>query len=272
MGGPRQIRPANAENAASWARRTVGGANLLGLGTSLVDEFGVLSTPPLPDWIKGAEVRGYVAAHRVVAGERRLYGTETLFGDWGGEVLLLAKDWGPARILRERMARGEASAWRHDPRMRANRRLVKLAAECGVEPGEHGALYGSALANLLREDGRVSGALPNRAEALEYGVEVLRFVRAHMPALATVVCMGREAWECAATAFGGRGEWREVRDGRDGRRDGRVGWREVRDGRRGGRKGAEHGELELLAAWHPSARVSWPELARPWRALRERAA
>jgi hypothetical protein len=228
------------------------GELLLRWGASPVDERGVLSTPPLPNWITNAEVRGYVAAHRVVAGERRLYGTETLFGDWGGEVLLLAKDWGPARILRERVARGEADAWRHDPAMRANRRLVKLAEECGVQAGEHGVLYGSALANLLREDGRVSGALPNRAEALEYGVEVLRFVRARMPALATVVCMGREAWECAAAAFGGRGEWR--------------------DGRRGERRCAEHGELELLAAWHPSARVSWPELARPWRALCERAA
>jgi hypothetical protein len=233
---------------------------LLWLGTSLVDERGVLSTPPLPNWITGADVRGYVAAHRIVAGARRLYGTETLFGDWDGEVLLLAKDWGPARILRERVARGETNAWRHELAMRANRRLVKLAEECGLEAGGRGALYGSALANLLREDGRVSGALPNRAEALEYGVEVLRFVRARMPALATVVCMGREAWECAAAAFGGRGEWRAVREmkcGPDAEKP------TVR---------AQSAEVRLVAAWHPSARVAWTELSRPWRGLRESAA
>src|SRR5688572_24407179 len=131
-----KFSPLTAQGSAATGCPAVSGENLLWLGTSRVDERGVLSSPPLPNWITCAEVRGYVAAHRIAAGERRLYGTETLFGDWGGEVLLLAKDWGPARILRERVARGEADAWRHDPAMRANRRLVKLAEECGLEAAE----------------------------------------------------------------------------------------------------------------------------------------
>jgi hypothetical protein len=153
-------------------------------------------------------------------------------------VLLLAKDFGPSRILRARIAAGDPRPYRHDPGMRANVRLCELAS-----PVEHlGLLYGSALANLLRDDGRVSGALPNRDGALAYGVEVARFVVERMPALRWVVCLGLEAWECACVALGLEGDWRAHRD-----------------------SGEPLGPL--VAAFHPSARVSRERMGRPWEVL-----
>src|SRR5262245_52165604 len=110
------------------------------------------TTPPLPGWIRLAEVPGYTAAHRLCPEEARLYGTASLYGDWGGRVLLLAKDFGPSCIVRERIAAGDPRPYRHGPAVQTNVRLQQLA-----RPLEGlGLLYGSALANLLRDDGRIS--------------------------------------------------------------------------------------------------------------------
>lgn len=192
----------------------------------------------LEAWIRHAEVPGYATAHRLCPGETRLFGTESLYGDWAGDVLLLAKDFGPSRILRERIAAGDPRPYRHEPGMRANLRLRELAS-----PVEHlGLLYGSALANLLRDDGHVSGALPNREEALAYGVHVARFVVERMSALRWVVCLGLEAWECACGALGLEGDWRAHRD-----------------------SGEPLGPL--VAAFHSSARVARGRMEGPWEAL-----
>ena len=198
----------------------------------------VILTPPLPDWIRMAKVPGYVTAHSLSPVETRLYGTESLYGDWDGSVLLLAKDYGPSRILRDRIAVSYSDAYRHVGGMRANRVLLRLA-----RPFErHGILYGSALANLLRDDGRVSGTLPHRRLALDYGTQVTRFVVGSMPNLRCIMCMGSEAWECASRALGREGEWIAHRD-----------------------SGQPLGLL--IAAFHPCARVSREQLTRPWEAL-----
>jgi hypothetical protein len=197
-----------------------------------------MPTPPLPDWIRHAQVPGYTTAHQLCPDEPRLFGTESLYGDWAGSVLLLAKDFGPSRILRARLAAGDPRPYRHEPGMLANVRLRELAAP--VE--ELGLLYGSALANLLRDDGRVSGALPNREQALAYGAQVARFTVERMPALRWIVCLGLEAWECSRSALGLEGDWRAHRD-----------------------SGEPLGPL--VAAFHPSARVSRERMERPWEAL-----
>jgi hypothetical protein len=198
-----------------------------------------MPTPPLPDWIRHAQVPGYTTAHQLCPDDTRLFGTESLYGDWGGQVLLLAKDFGPSRILRARIVGGDPRPYRHEPGMLANVRLRELAA-----PAEGlGLLYGSALANLLRDDGRVSGALPNREQALAYGAQVARFVVERMPALRRVVCLGLEAWEVACAALGLEGDWRAHRD-----------------------SGEPLGPL--VAAFHPSARVARERMEGPWSALR----
>lgn len=152
-------------------------------------------TPTLPAWITGAHVDGYVNAHQVLPGETRLYGTESLYGDWNGRVLLLAKDFAPSKVLWTRLAKGDARPYRHEPGLRTNVRLERMAGRLrsGGEAETCGLLYGSALANLLRDDETWSGTLPNRRAAMAYGVEVLRFTRASMPNLDTIVCMGGAA-------------------------------------------------------------------------------
>ncbi|MFN0009329.1 MAG: hypothetical protein ACKVXR_15605 [Planctomycetota bacterium] len=208
------------------------------------------TTPPIPDWIQQARVPGFVTAHQVCQHETRLYGTESLFGDWDAEILLLAKDWGPSCILHERMESGDQRPWHHamkpdgSPARIAGKRLQELAS-----PLQHrGLLYGSALANLLRDDGRVSGSLPNREEAVAYGTRVTGWVVAQMPKLRWVMCLGLEAWECASGAVGVEGDWSRHRD--------------------------NYLPLgKLIAAYHPSARISKERMAGPWgllaRLLRE---
>lgn len=196
------------------------------------------ATPPLPDWIICARVPGYVSAHALCPGEIRLYGTESLYDDWNGRVLLLAKDFGPSRIVRKRIADSDLRPYRHEPKMLTNVRLQQLAAQFET----HGLLYGSALANLLREDGEVSGALPNRAEALAYGTRVLGFAIEHMPRLEWIMCLGLEGWACACAATKQAGGWREHRN----------------NGKPLGR---------LIAALHPASRASWERMRQPWDVL-----
>ncbi len=202
------------------------------------DRGGVSKTPPLPDWIRHARVPGYVTAHELCPDETRLFGTESWYGDWSGRVLLLAKDFAPSSYLEGRIARREARPYSHDCTRRTNKLLRKW-----TDPRAHlGLLYGSALANLLRTDGKWSGPLPNRSSAIKYGTRVLEFVIEHMPALQRIICLGEESWECANAAEGLSGKWQQYRD----------------SGTRLGR---------LVAAFHPAARVSAARIATAWRAL-----
>jgi hypothetical protein len=195
-------------------------------------------TPPLPHWIRHASVPGYVTAHELCPGETRLFGTESLYGDWSGRVLLLAKDFAPSSYVEKRISAGAPRPYSHDPTRRTNRLLGKWAASYV----HLGLLYGSALANLLRADGKWSGTLPNRAAALSHGAAVLEFVTERMPNLQRIVCLGEESWTCATAALGLSGHWQQYRDS-------------------GVRLGA------LVAAYHPAARVSTPKIAASWRAL-----
>lgn len=202
-------------------------------------------TPPLPAWITDAHVNGYVNAHQELPGETRLYGTESLYGDWNGRVLLIAKDFAPSKVLRTRLAKGDARPYRHEPGLRTNVRLERMTGRLrtGAEPENCGLLYGSALANLLRDDGIWSGTLPNRGEAMAYGVEVLRFTRGSMPNLDTIVCMGEEAWEVTATVLG-------ITTTRAAARDG------------GGT--VQVGGVTVVAVPHPAARISNVAHERAW--------
>ena len=204
-----------------------------------------MSTPPLPPWIREARVDGYATAHALLPDETRVYGTESLYGDWGGRVLLLAKDFAPSRILHARRDRGDPRPYRHESRMGTNIRLARFADSLRTGPtaGDCGLLYGSALANLLREDGAVSGPLPSRDKAMAYGTKVLKFVLSKMPNLETIVSMGEDAWEATASCLG-RTE----------------GWAEMRDRERGLRVDG----LDLLVVFHPAARKSIPEHTRLW--------
>jgi len=161
----------------------------------------VTTTPPLPSWIRTEQVRGYTNAHtRLGPTVTRLYGTETLYGDWGGTTLLLLKDFYPSRILDKRAH--EADPYRGsegETEARTNKNLRRFLPLLQRGKGPAGFLYGSALANLLRDDGKASGPLPFWDLARDYGVRVLRdFVVPHMVNLDLIVCLGREAEEVVA--------------------------------------------------------------------------
>jgi hypothetical protein len=58
-------------------------------------------TLEIPESIRSFKHRHYTNIYELYPNERRLYGTESLFGDWDGELLLLAKDFAPARLIEE---------------------------------------------------------------------------------------------------------------------------------------------------------------------------
>ncbi|MEZ5977485.1 MAG: hypothetical protein R3F34_04625 [Planctomycetota bacterium] len=166
------------------------------------------STPKLPRWVREPEVPGYASAHRLLPDEPRLYGTESLFGDWSGQVLLLSTMFAPAAHVRARLRAGDPRPYAHDPNWPSHRLLLELA-----RPIEwNGLLHGAALANLLREGGRRTAGRPHTHEALEHGVAVTRFTVEHMPNLEWIVCLGELAWNVAARAVGVEGRWSRFRD------------------------------------------------------------
>lgn len=205
-------------------------------------------TPPLPTWLLSHSVPGYASAHSLLPSETRLYGTESLYGDWNARILLLAKDFAASRILHDRIAAGHPRPYSHEPRLRTNLRLQQLADPFRLSPSPTscGLLYGSALASLCRDDGRMSGSLPNRAEALAFGARVLGFALEHLPRLQAVVCMGEDAWLVTTAALGLTADWRPARD------TGAI---------------TQARGLNIVAAYHPAARVSCESSERAWRSV-----
>lgn len=193
-------------------------------------------TPPIPDWLHTFRLDGYRSIYEYSPHESRVFGTESLFGDWNGRLLVMAKDFACSRLIEERLARGER-AFSHDPNLKTNKALRSFVDShtTSQDPTTCGVLYGSALAGILRDDGKMSGTLPHRKSALDFGTRVLRFTIDCMPGLQTIVCMGEEAWLCTTSALGIARAWRECRD------DGVV---------------CSAGGYALIAAFHPAARIS----------------
>jgi hypothetical protein len=46
-------------------------------------------TPQLPEWVRSYRLAGYRNIYELVPLETRLYGTESLYGDWNGDLRLL---------------------------------------------------------------------------------------------------------------------------------------------------------------------------------------
>lgn len=169
------------------------------------------TTPPIPTWIRNYRASGYTNIWELLPYEKKLYGTETLFGDWDGELLILLQDFSTREEIRQRIAARDPNPYRHDPAIRTNRRLEKLAAPLGegLDPRRCRMLYGSALAGLLKGGTSLSGGLPNWRSLLEYAQKVLLWTLGQMPNVKTVACCGKVAWETATTAHGLNGlDWR----------------------------------------------------------------
>lgn len=206
-------------------------------------------TPPLPTWIREQHVHGYTNVFSLLPTETRLFGTESLYGDWNGRALLLAKDFACSKLVHDRIQEHDARPYRHEPKLVTNTRLRRFAdpLTTGSEPNTCGLLYGSALACLLRDDEKMSGSLPNRKEALAFGKRVVSFVVEHMPHLQAIVCMGQEAWQCTAGALDIDGSWQDARD------SGRA---------------VDAGAIAVIATYHPAARISREKAGQPWEMVR----
>jgi hypothetical protein len=138
-----------------------------------------------------------------------LYGTESLYGDWDGELLLLAQDFAPASLLGERKDDPRPyhhTCWITHPKMlgaKTNKRLFGFAKQI-----DRGKLYGSALANLLRNNPR--GNLPIDAEIESFICRVLKFTAEHMPHLRAIVCLGNVSRRYATRVFSAvDSDWKE---------------------------------------------------------------
>jgi hypothetical protein len=208
----------------------------------------------IPNDLREYELPGYMNALRRLPTETRLFGTESLYGDWDGTVLLLAKDFAPSKLLLEREAAGDPRPYRHDPTFLTNRRLERLVdriVEPGANPDRCGILYGSALGCMMREDGRRSGSLPNQVEAMQFAEKVVSFTLDQMRNVRAVVCLGEVAWTATMRALKCDHHWATcVRRGDPIRID----------------------RLSIHATFHPAARFSNAQMRAPWKAVYEQVA
>jgi hypothetical protein len=211
-------------------------------------------TPPLPDFVRSYRLTGYRSIYELVPSETRLYGTESLYGDWQGRLLVLAKDFACSELVRKRIKGIDPRPYRHEPRLRTNIRLQRLVGDlaAGPDPARCGVLYGSAAACLLRDDGHMSGRLPHRHAMLQFGARVLRWVREQMGSLRAIMCLGEEAWLCASGALRVTDSWADCRDS--------------------ARPAVTWDGICLVAAYHPAARMGGDAHAAAWTLLRSRLA
>ena len=241
------------------------------------------STPTLPEFIlnydglkvpsrnDGADVEWVNAfsPKYLGPGVRHLYATETLFGDWDAEILLLAQDALPAAaltsLINSNLSNGltRESAWRHADRVKfgdkkgwkTNKTIKDLMDK--YAPQEK-ALYGSAAAHMLYSDGGLNyrqNLLGFKHPLLTaYLVRVLNWVVKNMPNLKLIMCLGEHAWRISNEAAK-TGEAKKFVQYRDDSQALDV----MIEGRR----------VSLVPAFHPMAIKALDEKERPWKVLSE---
>jgi hypothetical protein len=151
---------------------------------------------------------------------RNLFATETLFGDWDAEVLVLAQDALPALALKNiinfHLNRGDKRelAWRHADKIKygdrkgikTNTTLVKLKDKY---LNSTKVLYGSATSHMLYEEYLFDSSGernydPNYRQTLKgfynpklqtHLIDVLKWVIKNMPNLKAILCLGNKAWD-----------------------------------------------------------------------------
>jgi len=210
----------------------------------------VRSTPIIPSWIRDYRHAAYTNVYERIPDERCLYGTEDLFGDWEGETLFLAKDWGPSCILDDRISRSDSRPFRHDPKRITNKRLVELASSLSG-----GKLYGSALAGLLRNDGKQSGMLPSLNDPClqRHLIRLLRWTFDQMSCLRMVVCLGQEGWDTAMRAAGTPEHAGKYAQYRDTCQPVLFTWNQR--------------TIRAISVYHPAARVSRERMRQAWNSI-----
>jgi len=178
-------------------------------------------SPQIPERIRQIHVDCYSNIFNIYQATTRLYGTETLCGDWSGTILLLAQDFANLSCLEERMRKApKDNPYYHDPMSETNIRLMALLAENGIAlDGSNaercGVLYGSACW-LIKETPHMSSPLPNKGAMMIESIEVLKFALGEMRHLRHIICVGKFAHGMVRALSGNganklrhRQKWRE---------------------------------------------------------------
>lgn len=170
-----------------------------------VERFG-----PIPEWIRALRAEGYTNIFEL-CDPPTIYGTEHLFGDWDGSLLVLGKDFAPAGEVRLLAAQPADRVYRHndgDGRyrtgLRTNRRLARIlygdgSLIDGRASRNCGTLYGNACFFLKEGNAsaRLTGWRPGEP-VFDGSALVVRHVVDHMPNLRAIVCLGMEALRLAS--------------------------------------------------------------------------
>lgn len=143
-----------------------------------------------------------------------LFATETLCGDWDGDLLLLAQDFAPAADVETVLDYyGPEAAWRHndgDGRYVVGRDtnpticalLRSIGRNISIDGGNSarcGVLYGNACFFLTS-----GGAMD---EGIAASKPVFEFVTRKMKRLKTIACLGRASFEGVMQFFGLSADW-----------------------------------------------------------------
>ncbi|BCM16734.1 hypothetical protein [Mesorhizobium sp. J8] len=167
-----------------------------------------------------------------------LFATETLCGDWSGDLLLLAQDFAPASAVKAVLEDyGPEAAWRHnDGDGRYNIGLQTNSNLCGLltmigravelkgeASKECGVLYGNACF-FLKDRNRKLG------KGVSASKPVFEFVLSKMPRLKVIGCLGDCAFEGVMGWLGLHNSWRTQIDMR---------------------KPVRHNHLQIFALAHP---------------------
>ena len=126
------------------------------------------------------------AFERLPTTETRLYGTETMYGDWDARILLVLQDWCNDKLLEDRIHNKECDPWSHERNMKTNN---FLRCAFGRE-GSPDLLYASALAHLLKKKSNASATPPVFAKVLPFLAEAMNFTFENLPRVQVVVCFG----------------------------------------------------------------------------------
>lgn len=193
-----------------------------------------------------------------------LYPTETLFGDWNGQILLLAQDALPAPSLKSvinlHLSRGDTRecAWRHADNVKfgdkagwkTNNTLINLMK---VYAPELGAVYGSAAAHMLYDDGQTKYSQILRGyyspELQKHLIKVLEWVISNMPNLKYIMCLGAKSWNLVMRA----NSEKCIADYKQLRVEG--GYTKVK---------ISNKNILVIPAFHPAARVSKVAIEYNW--------
>jgi hypothetical protein len=161
--------------------------------------------PSIPDWIKQLRVPGNKNIFELyedlnLMEPKRLFGTETLYGDWNGKILIVAQDFSNAQYIRNLAWDGDEDPYHHDENNETNINLSHLIESFGVtKPTSRkkatscGILYVSA-SYFLKETDAISSNIPSFSKVRDKSEPVFRYVLNNMPNLKYIVLAGGTAF------------------------------------------------------------------------------